>query len=65
MKTETQTCAYSSEGLYDHPLVVVRACGSLKNVQENLLEEHLQSTRQRERTRKTEVERQKHHQLPA
>ena len=38
----TQTCTYSSEGLYDHPLVVIGACGRLKNVQENLLEEHLQ-----------------------
>lgn len=40
---ETQTCAYSSEGLYDHPLVVIGACGRLKNVEENLLEEHLQT----------------------
>lgn len=35
------TCAYSSEGLNDHPLVVVGAGGSLENVEENLLEEHL------------------------
>ncbi len=43
MKTETQTRAYSSEGLDDHPLVVVGARGRLENVQENLLEEHLQT----------------------
>lgn len=35
------TCTYSSEGLNDHPLVVIGTCGSLKNVEENLLEEHL------------------------
>lgn len=39
--TGKPTCAYSSEGLNDHPLVVIGACGSLKNVEENLLEEHL------------------------
>lgn len=43
MKTQIHTCTYSSEGLYDHPLVVVGACGRFKNVQENLLEEHLQT----------------------
>lgn len=39
--TWTQTCAYSSEGLDDHPFVLVRACGRLKYVQENLLEKYL------------------------
>lgn len=38
---KSPTCAYSSEGLNDHPLVVVGAGGSLENVEENLLEEHL------------------------
>lgn len=40
-KTKIQTCTYSSEGLYDHPLVVIGACGCFKNIQENLLEENL------------------------
>lgn len=43
MEKERQTCAYSSEGLYDHPLVVIGTCGRLQNVQENLFEEHLQT----------------------
>lgn len=40
-KKATQTCTYSCQGLNNHPLVVVGACGRLENVQENLLEEHL------------------------
>lgn len=58
MMTEKQTCAYSSEGLNDHPLVIIGACGSLKNVEENLLEEHLHTegpTLQSETTAKKQV----------
>lgn len=58
MMTEKPTCAYSSEGLNDHPLVVIGACGSLKNVEENLLEEHLHTegpTLQSETTAKKQV----------
>lgn len=39
---ELHTCTYSGEGLYNHPLVVVGACGCFKNIQENLLEENLE-----------------------
>lgn len=44
-ENEEQTCTYSGEGLDDHPLMVIRACGRLKYVQENLFEEHLQRKR--------------------
>lgn len=65
IKTVAQTCTYSSEGLYDHPLVVVGARGCLQDVEENLLEEDLQAEttwwwgRQQAKTER------KQHQMPS
>lgn len=41
VKESFHTSTYSSEGLNDHPLVVIRACGCFQDIKKNLFEKHL------------------------